>query len=80
MLLPFLWWTPHVVAQGVGQAIDADPVTGDLFIVGRTDRVLPNSTSHDLLRFHANTSFSTSERIATIKGIDVLGMFWHSTR
>ncbi len=59
--------------QGVGQTIEADPVSGDLFVLGRTKEVLPNSTAHNLVRLYAATNFTTSHKIATLQGIDVLG-------
>ncbi len=59
--------------QGVGQTIEADPVSGDLFILGRTTHVLPNSSSHDLVRLYAATNFTTSHRITTLQGTDILG-------
>ena len=61
------------MVQGVGQAIDADPVSGDLIVVGRTTHVMPNSTTHAVLRFYANESFATYSHIANLHGIDILG-------
>lgn len=61
------------VFVGIGQTIDVDPRTGDILLVGRSNKVNASNPLHMVARLLRLTGFRQHEVLGYLDGLDVLG-------